>query len=96
MLIEEALNSLIYHLCLKGQMVGLRSNPITLPKQDVLAWHLGAKVCRKVCKFICLFICCSFGRYRGLGKVESHLTGGPSRRYQNKDNLHAKRSAKQV
>jgi hypothetical protein len=32
----------------------------------------------------------------GLGKVESHPTGGPPRRYRNKDNLHAKRSAKQL
>jgi hypothetical protein len=43
-----------------------------------------------------LLACKCFGRYRGLGKVESHLTGGPPRRYQNKDNLHAKRSAKQL
>jgi hypothetical protein len=58
--------------------------------------YLGAKVCRKVCKFICQTICCSFGRYRPLGKAQSHLQGGPPTRYQNKVNLHAKRSAKQL
>src|SRR2546421_2097267 len=28
----------------------IRSNPTTLPKQDVLAWYLGAKCSRKVCR----------------------------------------------
>ena len=32
-------------------------------------------LCRKVCKFICQPICCSFGRYRPLGKAQSHLQG---------------------
>jgi hypothetical protein len=50
-------------------------NPTTLPNQDVLTWNLGAKFSRKLSRFICRFSCCSFGRYRGLGKVESHLQG---------------------
>jgi hypothetical protein len=35
-----------------------------------------------------------FGRYRPLGKAQSHLQGGPPTRCQNRANLHAKRSAK--
>jgi|SRR5271154_1599538 len=58
--------------------------------------QLGAKVCRKVFKFICLPICLRFGRYRPLGKAQSHLQGGPPTRYRNKANLNAKRSAKQL
>src|SRR5271156_1133143 len=58
--------------------------------------YLGAKFCRKVCKFICQPICCSFGRYRPSDKAQSHLQGCPPTRYQNKDNLHATRSAKQL
>jgi hypothetical protein len=53
-------------------------------------------VWRKGCKFICLPICFSLGRYRPLGKSQSHLQGCAPRRYQNKANLHARRSAKQL
>ena len=71
----------------------LRFNPTTLPNQHVLAQAVGAKVCRKLCKFICLPICLRFGRYSPLGKAQGHLQGRAPSRYQNKANLHTKRSA---
>jgi hypothetical protein len=52
--------------------------------------------CRKLCKFICQPIGLRFGRYSPLGKAQSHLQGCAPRRYRNKANLHAKRSAKQL
>ena len=43
----------LYKVRCKIDYPQLRFNATTLPNQDVLAWHLGAKFSRKVSRFIC-------------------------------------------
>ena len=60
-----------------------------LPKQDVLAQAVGGPKCAEKFASSSAYPSASrFGRYRPLGKGQSHLQGVPPTRYQNKANLH--------
>ena len=66
------------------------------PIRSNLKYDLGSKPAEKSASSSASPSAAVSGRYRRLGKAQSHLEEGPPTRYQNKANLHAKRSAKRL